>query len=68
MQVTIEVNTKLPKKEKTPDGNKQSEKKPEKPEKPEQSEKSKSEGDRDKGGQTEGQKSYEFKLPATLLE
>lgn len=65
MQVTIEVNTKLPKKEKAPNGNKQSEKKPEKSE---QSEKSKSEGDSDKGGQTEGQKSYEFKLPATLLE
>ncbi|OJJ82545.1 D-aminoacyl-tRNA deacylase [Aspergillus glaucus CBS 516.65] len=43
--VTIEVNTKLPKKEKTPEGNKH-----------------------DKGGQTEGQQSYEFKLPATLLE
>lgn len=67
MQVTIEVNTKLPKKEKTPEGKKQSEK-PDKPEKSEQSEKSKSEGDSDKGGQTEGQQSYEFKLPATLLE
>ena len=68
MQVTIEVNTKLPKKEKTSEGDKRSEKKPEKPEKSGQSEKPKSEGDSDEGGQTEGQQSYEFKLPATLLE
>ncbi|ODM16409.1 D-tyrosyl-tRNA(Tyr) deacylase [Aspergillus cristatus] len=67
--VTIEVNTKLPKKEKTPEGDKHAGKKPEKPEKSGKAENTgKAEGDSDKGGQTEGQKSYEFKLPATLLE
>lgn len=57
IQVTIEVNTKL-KKEKKPEENKQESKQEKKPE-----------GDSDKkAGEPEGKQSFEFQLPATLLE